>query len=142
MNFLESHTVEVEPGWYLVGDPCYAIEDHMWMQWLEEADYDSEDSAHVLVGHYGRSIAVGVPTAFGDGVFYDQEGREYPVDAGLLGLVPTYAGASPRAGMHLMFFSEKASCWRGEDGVVHLGNIAIDTADYSNFLDDEDDEES
>lgn len=86
---LDSVKIDVEAGTYWVGDPCYAFEDHaMWMRWLEAANYmDSPLVLFAEVPDTGHTV-VGFSTAWGDGCYNDLEGNEYPVDAGLIGLVP------------------------------------------------------
>lgn len=131
-------------GEYVVGDPCYAIPEHRWAEWLEAADYTNQ--RHILVAELDGVPAVGVGTAFGDGFYHDQDGRAYPVDAGLIGLVPT----SLAVGDHsvVVTFDKPVECWY-DDGTIHLGDIVIETDedlddeddDYLDEYDDEDDNE-
>lgn len=117
----------VPPGVYLVGDPCYSVPDDLWMEWLEEADYTNGDRRHVLAAKIDGHEVVGVSTAHGDGVYYDGEGREYGVDAGLLGLVPVeVAKEEPDMDLPLLTLTEPADCYY-DDGIVHLGPIEINT---------------
>ena len=77
----------MRPGSYYVGDLCYV----MHPQWKEVCDLMFAcDGNRVLDGEF--NLANGVrfaiqSTAYGDGVYYDGEGREYPVDAGLIGCI-------------------------------------------------------
>lgn len=74
-------------GRYYVGDLCYV----MHPQWKQVCDLMfATDGNSVLDGEF--NLANGVrfaiqSTAYGDGVYYDGEGREYPVDAGLIGCI-------------------------------------------------------
>ena len=77
----------MRPGTYYVGDLCYI----MHPQWKEVCDlmFATENNS-VLDGEF--NLANGVrfavqSTAYGDGVYYDDEGCEYPVDAGLIGCI-------------------------------------------------------
>ena len=75
----------MRPGTYYVGDLCYV----MHPQWREVCDLMFAcDDNRVLHGEF--NLANGVrfavqSTAYGDGTYYD--GREYPVDAGLIGCI-------------------------------------------------------
>ena len=77
----------MRPGTYYVGDLCYV----MHPQWREVCDLMFAcDDNRVLHGEF--NLANGVrfavqSTAYGDGTYYDDEGREYPVDAGLIGCI-------------------------------------------------------
>lgn len=71
-------------GFYL-GDVCYVLgEDVYYQVWGKENNY--EDGIIEVEGT-GFRFAVS-STAFGDGTYYDGEGHEYGVDAGVIGLVP------------------------------------------------------
>jgi len=77
----------MRPGTYYVGDLCYV----MHPQWKEVCDLMFATAGNsVLDGEF--NLANGVrfalsSTAYGDGVYYDSEGRKYPVDAGLIGCI-------------------------------------------------------
>jgi len=74
-------------GTYYVGDLCYV----MHPQWKEVCDLMFAcDGNQVLDGEF--NLANGVrfavhSTAYGDGTYMDLDGREYPVDAGLIGCI-------------------------------------------------------
>jgi len=77
----------MRPGRYYVGDLCYV----MHPQWKQVCDLMFATSGNsVLDGEF--NLANGVrfavqSTAYGDGVYYDEQGRQYPVDAGLIGCI-------------------------------------------------------
>lgn len=124
---MEVTAVKMPAGLYWVGDPCYAIPQDRWMEWLEDADF--EDNRRLLVGKIDGITAVGVGTAYGDGTYRDEEGHSYGVDAGLLGVVPAELSEEETAdGCRLVEFESDFEC-RYEDGVVVLGHIEIDTGD-------------
>jgi len=77
----------MRPGTYLVGDLCYV----MHPQWREVCNLMfATDGPGVLDGEFNLANGVRFAlhgTAYGDGVYQDQQGREYPVDAGLIGCI-------------------------------------------------------
>jgi hypothetical protein len=117
--------VELPAGEYWVGDPCYAVKDQeLWMRigasngWFQESIAATVDDV----------TYVGVGTAFGDGVYVDQEGREFPVDAGLIGAVPVSAVEGEPFGMHRVTFAEPFLVG-SEGAVIWIGDVRIDTGD-------------
>lgn len=77
----------MRPGTYYVGDLCYV----MHPQWKEVCDLMFAcDGERVLDGEFNLSNGVRFAvqsTAYGDGTYYDEQGRQYPVDAGLIGCI-------------------------------------------------------
>lgn len=135
-------SVTVPAGRYVVGDPCYAIADDAWDAWLEAADYQQLNQGKtILEAKVDGHLCVGVTTKYGDGEYCDQYGRSYPVDAGLIGLVPCQVATADVVedkNSVVLEFSEPVECWYDDEtGVIHLGDIEIDTDDA--YLDDEDD---
>jgi len=117
--------VVMPAGRYYVGDPCYAIESQeLWMQFLESCDYfRASHVAHVGVA----KVIVGFSTAYGDGVYQDQQGREYPVDAGLLGVVPiAWWTKNPGDLMQVVEFLEPFTVYKS-GSVIGVGPIQIET---------------
>jgi len=77
----------MRPGTYYVGDLCYV----MHPQWREVCNlmFASGDNG-VLDGEFNLANGVRFAvhgTAYGDGTYLDEQGREYPVDAGLIGCI-------------------------------------------------------
>jgi hypothetical protein len=69
-------------------------------------------------------------TRWGDGCYWDNDGREYGVDAGLLGVVPVaYAEPNALNGLHLVTFDRPFSITYSEEdeGTVSIGHIDIKT---------------
>lgn len=77
------HEVIVQSGKYFLGDPCYAVPDELWHDLLESCSF-----FNTPIGTAGKHKVLGFGTAYGDGEYTDQYGNEFPVDAGLIGLVP------------------------------------------------------
>jgi hypothetical protein len=91
---MPSYTTEVftiPAGRYYLGDPCYAIKDEHWIQWLDACGMDRDNDLDKFQGSIeGKHDAYAFTTAHGDGVFHDTRGKypEFGVDAGMIGLVP------------------------------------------------------
>lgn len=112
-------------GRYWIGDPCYAYEDHgVWMALLESADYTG--SHRILDAEVPGERFLASGTAFGDGVYLDEDGNEYGVDAGLLGAVPAKDGQRVPSGMREVEFTEPFEVGYAE-GKIAIGHIVIDT---------------
>lgn len=74
----KSFKAEFKPGLYFIGDPCYALRDDLYDKWGNDNNYDDGDYGYFAVGS----------TAYGDGTYKDNiSGREFGVDAGILGVV-------------------------------------------------------
>ena len=136
-------------GRYYVGDLCYLLGDF----------WDEVCAATGVLGIYrvgttdrlpkkertGSLTWRGIPffcshTAYGDGVYSDDSGRTYWVDAGSIGCFPLspelhMPGEAPRGG-HYIDFPEDFTCRLVNDrGTIRIGRVRIETAGS-----DEDDE--
>jgi hypothetical protein len=73
-------------GKYYIGDLCYVMTNEEWREFCEI----TLDGQKVKDGEFqfkdGRRFAT-YSTAFGDGVYHDQYGHSYSVDAGLIGCI-------------------------------------------------------
>lgn len=128
-------------GKYFIGDPCYAFQvDGSWDVVLEKSDYFSRPSVEI-----DGKVLCAFSTVWGDGEYLDQNDNAYPVDAGLIGVVPEeialkYCGSKEPFGMHLFEFKKDFECY-SLDGVIVLGKIVIDTdsqVDEEEYYEDED----
>lgn len=122
-------------GKYFIGDPCYVFTDADWDALLEALDsFESDDIQH----HNGFELwAFG--TAFGDGVYTDQNGIEYPVDSGLLGIVPLEMITNPEGQEHgTVIEFQKPVAVDHENGTFWFGQICIKTNDVNGYDDNVD----
>lgn len=78
----------LSPGRYFVGDPCYTAgyDDPAWQKWVNVTLDGATDE--IAAGSYNGYPVIGASTAHGDGSFTDNEGNNYSVDAGMIGVVP------------------------------------------------------
>ena len=75
-------TVSSKKG-FVISDPCYVLSDNVYRGfWIEQ-----KHSAYGIFDYEGSSFAV-AGTAYGDGVYYDNHVNKYPVDAGVIALIP------------------------------------------------------
>ena len=125
MQVLPPETIKVivPPGKYVLGDPCYVVPQEDWQPLLESCDY-----FNLPVGLCKGFQVLGFSTKYGDGTYADNQHRHYPVDAGLIGLVPIeYAiGVDPELSQ-VVEFKNSTTCTRTSDGVLTFGNIVINT---------------
>jgi len=122
----------MRPGTYYVGDLCYV----MHPQWREVCNlmFATGDNS-VLDGEF--NLANGVrfalhSTAYGDGTYQDQEGRDYPVDAGLIGCIRVEDVYDPEwylAGVQTVVFDKQFELVYN-DGIISFiyadGDVALE----------------
>ena len=136
--------VELDPGRYYVGDPCYALSDEQYDELLE---FGYDRALSWQIGGTGPR-AVRFVTQYGDGTYGDQAGRVYGVDSGNLACIPAeacerrlqasdywdvrgdelYSGHGVLCG-HFVEFDAPIKCWRTDDGTLVFGPLVIETGD-------------
>jgi hypothetical protein len=131
-------------GEYYVGDLCYVMTDKEW----DEFCSITIDGMKCIDGEFtmkdGRRFAT-YGTAWGDGVYQDQNNGQYAVDAGLIGCIKVedikakkYADIAELGKIHTFQYDFTTSGGRGDrdwDGVIRIGSIHIGT--NSDWYDDE-----
>lgn len=131
--------VSVLPGTYVLGDPCYAVAEAEWHDLLESCDYFGQaigtlkDKSQVLAFH----------TAYGDGEYPSNIGAKFPVDAGLIGLVPVDSADMSKFRDILsktVTFTEEVLASFDAFGMLKFGYIEINTGDEP-MEDDEEEED-
>jgi len=126
---LGAESVVLPPGRYVIGDPCYHIHEEEWDRVLDESDYFiGQCWAHFTTKQGTVGTVVAFSPALGDGVYLDGAKREYPVDAGLIGIIPLedVAGVLDLSLAHVHEFTAPFTC-RWHDDVITFGYIDIDT---------------
>ena len=124
-------TLTIPKGEYFIGDPCYCFGDD-WDTILDKTDFFKEEY------YYRNKLLAAFGTKYGDGTYLDQFGNEFPVDAGMIGIVPvcmiTKEGGKKndwlkQAGLFIKFQGgEKMSEF---DGTIIIGEHVIKTGDDS-----------
>ena len=71
-------------------------------------------------------------TAHGDGVYHDQFGNEFGVDAGMIGCIPLelVGNFDPRDGCAVEFTEPFTCGYEDEGGVIRIGEHRIPTGDW------------
>lgn len=130
-------------GRYYVGDPCYLF-NQSWHKILEENEYFEKEEQKIN----GLKVACG-GTAYGDGTYSDNKGRQYGVDAGLIGILPvelialdgklTEDEINTSNNMHIIEMNDTTEFEvEISDGVFQFGDIIINTKDEEDPEDEED----
>jgi hypothetical protein len=122
-------------GKYYVGDLCYVMSDDEWKEFCSI----TIDGNNVKDGEFqlkdGRRFAT-YTTAFGDGVYYDQYGHSYSVDAGLIGCIKVEDIRSEKYENLLdlgaiIEFKEEFMTYGGRspefEGEIQIGTVIIET---------------
>ena len=152
------NTCTLPAGLYYVGDLCFVLaerneaeEGYDWDTVLndtgtlgctridgEPLEPDEPQPCCWTIGHWETGEPVeffSSHTSYGDGTYTDEQGREYPVDAGLIGVFPMWAlpdscgGVGPVRGGNIINFKQAFCCHTvDEEGVILIGqNIYIET---------------
>jgi hypothetical protein len=137
------------PGKYWIGDLCYVMND----KWEAACDLMiSGDGVNDGVFELpdGTTFA-SMTTAYGDGTYTDESGKQYPVDAGLIGAIKVDDITSKNADMKLGNVFDFPYEWEfsSENGVLYFDKVRINTGDeeedyddpYGNYYNDEDEED-
>ena len=118
----------LQAGKYYVGDLCYV----MHKEWDEVCDLilsKNRPQEGVFTLKDGRKFAI-FDTRYGDGTYYDQKNREYPVDSGSIGciLASDVTEKIDEELGNIIEFSSEFRPW--SDGkTLNFGKVAIET-DY------------
>ena len=121
-EWLANRRFVLPPGRYYIGDPCYAIDDAKWHDYI-----NAWESGRTWYGIW----PVMFNTAYGDGGYLGTDMVVYSVDSGSLGVVPT-GFVTKRTEVELdrlgqtYTFPEPFACYQ-KDGVMYFGEIEIDT---------------
>lgn len=143
--------IKSDKGFY-VGDICYALAEDVYHGVWGGAGYEDGKFTEPATGR--EFIVAG--TADGDGVYLDQSGRPYIVDAGNIGIVPLelldkggFANLSDKLQdepLGLIVRTPGEATFEAESGVFDITlpddrSVIINTADLAVDFDDEDEPE-
>ena len=117
--------VIVPQGSYVIGDPCYAVPYDYWHDLLQSCNYFESPIGYIKTGVEKFSV-LAFGTKWGDGCYRGTDGNEYPVDAGLIGLVPIDL-VTDLSDHKIVNFSKDTLCVDDGSGKLKFGHITIDT---------------
>ena len=121
--------VEVPAGKYILGDPCYAVPDSDWDGLLQSCNFFENPIGYIKDGMQQFPV-LAFNTRWGDGCYEGTDGCMYPVDAGLIGLVPVELVGTEELRSDLctvVTFTTPVKCSSNGDGKLRFGSITIDT---------------
>lgn len=148
MNVIDTNTVLVPAGSYILGDPCYTIPDNMWGDLLLNCGSFGCDGRGKPVGRITYNdvtyCVLGFFTAFGDGNYRGTDDLHYGVDSGIIGLVPLALAEQvnkrsviQNSDLYSIITFDQPTICRSESGTLTFGHVVIDTR----YEEDEEDEE-
>lgn len=115
------------PGNYYIGDLCYVVEN--WEEYHKQffPNEGNDQQVGVFTNSAGFKFA-NYATAFGDGIYLDEEKNEYAVDSGSIGCIPVEAIKEPHALGHVEYFPVEFDCeYIESSGTIRIGDVFIDT---------------
>jgi hypothetical protein len=142
---------DLAAGEYWIGDPCYAFENHDdWLELL--ANSDCLENPEALIERHGKTHRVlACSTMYGDGIYEDNGGYDYPVDAGLIGIMEANTALAFGAtreqlaslGRFVTFGQPTSFRWDAMNssfrfGDSRVGLVQIETGLFPDFLEDDD----
>ncbi len=125
-------------GQYYIGDLCYVMSDAEWDDFCSITIQGHRCLSGEFLLNDGRRFATH-QTKYGDGLYKDQFGNRYGVDAGLIGCIRiddirVEKYNIKELGAIVEFKTDFVTSY--EDGVIKFGHISIDT-DPEEFEDDD-----
>ena len=122
------HYGKLPAGNYYIGDLCYVVEN--WEEYHQLFfPNDGSDDQHIGVFTNSEGVKfANYGTAFGDGIYYDEERNEYAVDSGSIGCIPIEAIQEPHALGNVVYFPVEFDCeYIESSGTIRIGDVFIDT---------------
>ena len=126
----------VPAGTYYVGDLCYEMKDELYDDiWGKKFGY-----AEGLYRRKSDGAVFGMFGTGGDGAWKDDYGKEYTVDAGILG-VASVALCKGEETDNYEDFNNTTECWHGQNEddkeVFAFGHVCLSAPGWDNESDDE-----
>lgn len=132
------NSITMPAGNYWIGDLCYVMGDK-WDRFCDItiSGHDVKYGIHDIDG----TQVVFFGTKYGDGVYNDRSGKQYPVDAGLIGAIKVDDITDPDASISNGHIHKFETPWVVDehDGVIEFGDVIINTADEEEDDYEEDD---
>ena len=121
------HYGTLPAGKYYIGDLCYVVEN--WEEYHQLFFPNEGNDQHVGVFTNSEGVKfANYGTAYGDGVYFDEEKNEYAVDSGSIGCIPIEAIQEPHALGNVVDFPVEFDCeFLEHSGTIRIGDVFIDT---------------
>jgi hypothetical protein len=132
--------VTLPPGDYVIGDPCYQLNDEQWDEVLDTSDHFHNPVGTFTLNNGGKGFTVAFTTPFGDGLYADVDDRDYGVDSGTIGIIPVDQVDNLDDGCaHIVTFTSPFTC-RMIKHTMMFGHVEIDASGdvEDNEVDDDD----
>jgi hypothetical protein len=122
----------MKSGEYIVCDLCYVLNDEN--VWYEVCDKTFNKDLQSINGEFtlndGRKFVL-YSTKFGDGLYHDQYGNEYPVDSGTIGCIALddvkNLDKVDKRLYNVFTFTEDFDTGCDKEGTIHFGSVVIHT---------------
>jgi hypothetical protein len=134
---------------YYVGDLCYVLDTDDWFD-LCNTTWDEDNVDDTWSELPDGRFFIYMRTAYGDGCYLDQEGRQYSVDSGGIGAIraedadPEKLADAVTHGLghvHDFPYELDGSDADDTDGVLIIGGVVIDTSGALNQHEEDEEEE-
>lgn len=113
-------------GRYYIGDLCYALSDDVYDTIFGGTGYDTG----IYTDKRSGSVFAMSHTAYGDGLYPSSDGKQFAVDAGIIGICSESLIAKSCNGGHIYTFDKPLSC-KFKDGCFSFNwgykSLVIDT---------------
>jgi len=144
----------MEPGTYIISDPCYILDGENGFSWdgvLDETLYfglfsssynrvnnicnhkDNQHGEFVITNKVGDKFTVACSvTEYGDGVYPDKNGNMHGVDSGMIAAIPIEAVKQDVTDEYVTAEFTKPWVIRFDEGCINFGDkVVINTTDYT-----------
>ena len=129
-------------GKYAIIDPCYIIESEDYQRLLDETGFFGyeepfENQIIFTDSRTKKQFAI-IGTAWGDGMYHDKDGNDYPVVAGCIGCIPEVMFNHPDLWYKPKWITAGEEFQVGSDGgILTFGPVIIDTDPRDEYQEDE-----
>lgn len=132
--------MKLAAGDYVIADPCYVLDRDVYDRLLKDTDYfmmNSVDRGGVMVDTVSGKYFAVFGTKYGDGIYDDNKGFSYGVDAGCIACIPVEMCKLDGDNSYInpVKFARHFDVYY-EDGLIVFGDVIINT-DPDDFYDEE-----
>ena len=131
LSDVQLETFILPAGEYYIGDPSYVLDDDEYLYVIQQY-LDNDTRTGTYNTSQGRKVFI-ASTYYGDGVYPDNDGDWYPVDAGIIGATPADCVTSEAQEQIYADGLVASVTWQSsfncfeDDGMIVFGDVEIDT---------------